>query len=298
MQLNSKIFLIHSRSLRALRISQSCSYLSWQCLFSVSLATPDPWQSAALESLLVSKIKGTRGSSKIPTGFITTPHYMAVLTMLRQNWCRKNSSTFPGRFLPDDSTGWGDGFKVTSAQGDKKMQAVLHVLLQTILELFTAENAYWFLSIKFKGNVHKVAEEKRKQPWKDCRQMQRAPLGSGTNKCGCIVFSSHSQFMKFHVMLKGRLLSSAEPASDPPTELKLNPACKNSIRHKRARAKDIHGVPPLPPQRETSDIPGRDRNSHTPGETLEIPGGFQAFPHPPPEARRCFSKGIVITSGR
>lgn len=145
LQPNSKIFLIHNKLLRTLNISQSCSYLSWQHLFSVLLATPDPLQSVALESLLVSKIKGTRCSSKIPTGFITTPYYMAVFSMLKQNWCRKNSSTFTGRFLPDDCTGWGDGFKVTSAQGGKKTQAVLNVFLQSILELFTAENAYWFL---------------------------------------------------------------------------------------------------------------------------------------------------------
>lgn len=49
------------------------------------------------------------------------------------------------RFLPDDSAGWGDGFKVTSAQGGKKLQAVLNVFLQNIVKLFTAENAYCFL---------------------------------------------------------------------------------------------------------------------------------------------------------
>lgn len=69
---------------------------------------------------------------------------MAVFSMLKQNWCRNNSSTFTERFLPDDSTGWGDGFKVTSAQGEKKLQAVLNVFLQNILKLFTAENAYQF----------------------------------------------------------------------------------------------------------------------------------------------------------
>lgn len=46
--------------------------------------------------------------------------------MLRQNGCKNNSSTFRDAFLPDDSTGWDDGFKVTSAQGDKNLQAVLH----------------------------------------------------------------------------------------------------------------------------------------------------------------------------
>lgn len=137
-----KIFLIHSKLLRTLSTSQSCSYLSWQPLFSVWLATPDPSQSVALESLLLSKIKGTRCSSTIPTGFITTPYYMAVFSMLKQNCSRKNSSTFPARFLPDDSTGWGDGFKVTSAQADKKPRAVLNVFLENILELFTAENTY------------------------------------------------------------------------------------------------------------------------------------------------------------
>lgn len=110
-----KYFWFTAKLLRTLNISQSCSYLSWQHLFSVLLATPDPLQSVALESLLDSKIKGMRCFSKIPTGFITTPYYMAVFSMLRQNWCRKNSSTFPGRFLPDDSTGWDDGFKVTWA---------------------------------------------------------------------------------------------------------------------------------------------------------------------------------------
>lgn len=139
-----KIFLIHSKLLRTLSISQSCSYLSWQHLFSVLLVTPDPLLSVAPESLLLNKIKGTRCSSKIPTGFITTPYYMAVFSMLKQNCCRKNSSTFPGRFLPDDSTGWSDGFKVTSAQENKKTQAVLNVFLQNILEPFTAENTYWF----------------------------------------------------------------------------------------------------------------------------------------------------------
>lgn len=76
--------------------------------------------------------------------------------------------------------------------------------------------------------------------------MQHACLGSVTKKCGCILFSSRSQFMKFHIMLKERLRCSAEPVSDPPTELKLNPPCKNSIRHKQAPAKDSHWVP-FPP---------------------------------------------------
>lgn len=123
--------------------------------------------------------------------------------------------------------------------------------------------------------------------------MQHARLGSVTKKCGCILFSSRSQFMKFHIMLKERLRCSAKPVSDPPTELKLNPPCKNSIRHKQAPAKDSHWVPFLPPRTETSDTLVRDRNSHTPGGTLEILGVFQAFSHPPPEAQRTISAKVL-----
>lgn len=72
--------------------------------------------------------------------------------------------------------------------------------------------------------------------------MQRAPLGSVTNKCGCILFSSQTQFMKFHVMLKERLRCSAEPATDPPRELKLNPACKNSSGTSKLLLKTFIGL--------------------------------------------------------
>lgn len=119
--------------------------------------------------------------------------------------------------------------------------------------------------------------------------MQRAPLGSVTMKCGCILFSSQSQFRKFHVMLKETLQCSAEPASK---QRELNPACKNSIRHRQAPAKDIHRVP-FTPLRETSDTLERDRNSHTPRGTLEILGEFQAFSHPPPEAQRTISGKVL-----
>lgn len=119
--------------LRTSNISQCCSYLSQQHLLSVLQATPDLLQSEALESLLLSKITETRYPPTIPTGFITTCHQAAAFSMLRQNGCRDNSSTFRERFLPDDSTGWGDGFKVTSAQGDKNLHAVLNAFLQNIL---------------------------------------------------------------------------------------------------------------------------------------------------------------------
>lgn len=122
--------------------------------------------------------------------------------------------------------------------------------------------------------------------------MQRAPLGSGTNKCGCILFSSQSQFMKFHVMLKERLQSSAEPASDPPTELKLNPACKNSIRHKKAPAKDIHWVPFLPPQTKTSDtlyVTGILTYREARWKSWE----YFRHSHPPPEAQRTISAKVL-----
>lgn len=123
--------------------------------------------------------------------------------------------------------------------------------------------------------------------------MQRAPQGSVTNKCGCILFPSQSQFVKFHVILKERFRCRAEPASDPPTELKLNPACKTSIRHRHPPVKDIHWVPLLPPSKKTSDILVRDRNSHTLGGMLEILGVFQAFSHPPPEAQRTLSAKVL-----
>lgn len=77
---------------------QAVPYLSLPSLLSAVPVIPAPSQSAGLESLLVSEIRGTSCSSGIPTGFIPPDHYASARKETEQKATQRRSG-----YLPEDT---------------------------------------------------------------------------------------------------------------------------------------------------------------------------------------------------